>query len=196
MTTQTVSLDSLTPDPRNARRHDARNLAEIRRSLERFGQFRPFVVQACGMVIRVGNGMYHAMRDLGWTEAQAVVLDLTDREAEALAVMDNRSAELADWDSETLQEILSGLPEDLVQVSGFTEDEIAGLLDGMGDLPPPPADGGPADSTPPADTLCVVGAYRFALDRHAYDRLIEDIRQECGFDENSVIAGLKGRLGL
>lgn len=168
MTTQTVPLDSLTPDPRNARRHDARNLAEIRRSLERFGQFRPFVVQASGMVIRVGNGMYQAMRELGWTEAQAVVLDLTDREAEALAVMDNRSAELADWDNVALQEILAGLSEDLLQVSGFTQDELAGLLDGMGDLPPPPPDTGPGDSTPPADTLCVVGAYRCGQGREGW----------------------------
>ena len=78
MTTETVRLEAITPDPRNARRHDERNLAEIRRSLERFGQYRPFVVQRQGMIIRVGNGMYQVMRDLGWTEALAVVLDLTD----------------------------------------------------------------------------------------------------------------------
>ena len=196
MTTETVRLDTLTPDPQNTRRHDARNLAEITASLRRWGQYRDFVVQRQGMIIRVGNGMYAAMLAMGMTEGTAKILDLTDHEAAALSIMDNRSAELAEWDDLALQQVLAGLPNDLLGVTGFSEDEIGRLVAGMDDMPPPPPDGGGLDSTPPADTLCVVGAYRFEIDRPSYNRLIEGIRQECGFDEDAVIAGIKRRLGL
>jgi hypothetical protein len=123
-----VKLSDLTPDPRNTRRHDERNIKTIMDSLEKFGQYRAFVVQKQGMVIRVGNGMYEAMRRLGWTEGQAEIIDLTDEEATALSIVDNRSAELATWDEGLLAETLDGLPDDLIELTGFDDDELSALI--------------------------------------------------------------------
>lgn len=107
MTVQTVRIDSLTPDPENARKHSTRNLDAIAASLEDFGQRRPIVVTAGGVVI-AGNGTMEAAKQLGW-ELIAVTrtpADWSYEQARAYALADNRTAELADWDAEVLAEQL------------------------------------------------------------------------------------------
>ena len=144
-----VQIADLTPDPRNARRHGTRNLDAIRRSLERFGQRKPIVVQREGMIVRAGNGFLEAARALGWTEVAAVLVDEADVEATAYAIADNRTAELASWDDEVLAELLASLQDDPSfdhLATGFTDTEIArlrGPLDGECDpdfAPPRPAE--------------------------------------------------------
>ena len=66
-----VPLDSVHPDPANARRHDERNVDAIKGSLARFGQQKPLVVDQAN-VIRAGNGTYGAAKALGcpWQASQ------------------------------------------------------------------------------------------------------------------------------
>lgn len=98
-----IEIRDLTPDPRNARQHDERNLAAVVRSLEEHGQVKPIVVQlrsdkGASNVIRAGNATTAAASRLGWTHVAAVVLDVKDKEARAYALRDNRTADLAEWD--------------------------------------------------------------------------------------------------
>jgi ParB-like chromosome segregation protein Spo0J len=51
-----VPIDSLNLDAANVRTHDDRNLDAIARSLDRWGQRQPIVVQREGMIVRAGNG--------------------------------------------------------------------------------------------------------------------------------------------
>lgn len=104
-----VPLKELVPDDRNARTHNKRNLQEIVRSLEAFGQHRAFVVQRGTNKVLIGNGMLEAMRQLGWTEADVFYVDDDDEMAVRRALADNRTAELADWDMNTLGELFSEL---------------------------------------------------------------------------------------
>ena len=59
-----VEIDSLTPDPSNARKHDKRNIEAIKASLARVGQTKPIVLHSNGTTIldinlvRVGVGDY------------------------------------------------------------------------------------------------------------------------------------------
>lgn len=57
-----LSLDEIFPDPDNQREHSERNLKIIEDSLRTLGQYRDFVIQKSNRMIRVGNGMYEAMR--------------------------------------------------------------------------------------------------------------------------------------
>ena len=52
----TVTLDTLNPDPDNARSHNARNLDTIKASLTEFGQQKPIVVTEDGVVV-AGRGL-------------------------------------------------------------------------------------------------------------------------------------------
>lgn len=57
-----VAIETLHPDPKNARVHDDRNLQAIRDSYERFGQQKPIVIASDGQVI-AGNGQLAAAAD-------------------------------------------------------------------------------------------------------------------------------------
>src|SRR5438874_8509523 len=99
MTIETLPISSLHLDPANARRHPARNLDAIKASLARFGQQKPIVVDAAG-ICRAGNGTLAAARALGWATIRAVRTPLAGAEAAAYAIADNRTAELAEWDTD------------------------------------------------------------------------------------------------
>jgi ParB-like chromosome segregation protein Spo0J len=126
-----VELKDINLDPRNTRKHDEKNIKVIKESLEKFGQYRPFVIQKEGMIIRVGNGMYQAMQELGIKEADAVIIDLNDDEATALSIIDNRSSELATWDNDLLAECLKDMPDNLLNITGFDSEDLKGILDGL-----------------------------------------------------------------
>jgi len=137
-----ASITELKPDPKNARRHGKRNLKSIAASIERFGQQKAIVVDANG-VIRAGNGTLEAARSLGWTHLARVVSDLKGREADAFALADNRTAELAEWDEPVLADMLKDLDEELRQAAGFNANEfakLAGQAAVIEDEPPPMGD--------------------------------------------------------
>lgn len=121
-----VDIDSIQPDPANSRLHGERNLAQIKASLERFGQQKPIVVDARNIVI-AGNGQLAAAKSLGWTQIDIVRTQLTGTEAAAYAIADNRASEFAQWDDAALLATLEQLDEGLQGIAGFTTDEIASM---------------------------------------------------------------------
>ena len=130
MKTELVKIDTLLFDPANARKHDEKNLGAIRSSLQRFGQQKPIVVDASG-VVRAGNGTLAAAKSLGWKEISIVRSPLSGSEATAYAIADNRSSELAEWDDDVLSQTLAALQiedEDLALATGFDAKEIDALL--------------------------------------------------------------------
>lgn len=104
-----VPIDSVHPDPRNARVHPERNLEALRRSLQYYGQRKPIVVRREDRRIIAGNGLWLAAKDLGWTEIAAVFVEDDEITATGYALMDNQSALLADWDFEVLGELMEEL---------------------------------------------------------------------------------------
>ena len=137
-----ISITDLSLDPKNARKHSARNLEAIATSLEKFGQRKPIVVHR-GVVL-AGNGTLEAAKSLGWTEIDvAEVPDDWDNDtAKAYALADNRTAELAEWDENELAKQLLELQDadwDIKEL-GF---EVPALSDIDGDededeVPEPP----------------------------------------------------------
>jgi hypothetical protein len=135
MKIETVPISSLTLDPENARKHSQKNIDAIAGSLTTFGQRRPLVVW--GNIIIAGNGTVEAAKSIGWEkiEITRVPTDWTHDQARAYALADNRTAELAEWDSESLLDILAGLNDELVTATGFTSEEIEDLNKIWGEPP-------------------------------------------------------------
>ena len=126
---QDILCADLHNDPANVRKHGDQNLAAIKASLARFGQQKPIVVNADGVVI-AGNGTLMAARALGWQTIKAVRTNLAGSEATAFAIADNRTAELAEWDDAALQQQLAAIAiddEELLAATGFDEKELAKL---------------------------------------------------------------------
>jgi DNA modification methylase len=161
MNTERVPIDSVSFDPANVRKHGERNLATIKASLNRFGQQKPIVVDANG-VVRAGNGTLAAAKALGWKEIAIVRSTLSGADATAYAIADNRTAELAEWDDDALAQTLAALQiedEALALDTGFDAKDIDALLapDEVteDEVPEPPAD----PITKPGD-LWLLGEHR------------------------------------
>jgi hypothetical protein len=124
-----VPIGDLHPDPSNARRHGERNMDAIKASLAAFGQRKPLVVQREGMIVRAGNGTLAAAQALGWEQIAAVVIDEDSAQAVQFAIADNRTAELAEWDDETLETLLDGMERPIRDMLAFSPADISELLD-------------------------------------------------------------------
>jgi DNA modification methylase len=120
MKLELLKLDQLTPDPTNARSHDEKNLGAIEGSLREFGQRKPIVIDQRGVIV-AGNGTVEAAKRLGWTEIEAVRVpaDWDAERIKAFALADNRTAELASWDTEVLNKQLQELSDAGVEVAEF-----------------------------------------------------------------------------
>jgi DNA modification methylase len=103
MNIETLRIAELTPDPKNARQHDEKNLSAIMASLKEFGQRKPIVITEAGVIV-AGNGTVEAAKRLGWTDIEIVKIpnDWTPDKVKAFAIADNRTAELANWNQEVL----------------------------------------------------------------------------------------------
>jgi ParB-like chromosome segregation protein Spo0J len=131
LTIRRAPLGELKPDPDNARSHDERNVAAIKRSLEEFGQVEPLVVQKGTSKVVGGNARLAAMYQLGWTECDVVEVEVDNLKAMALGVALNRTAELAGWDTDNLAAIIQQLREEdesLMFVTGFSDGDIDSIL--------------------------------------------------------------------
>jgi DNA modification methylase len=147
-----VPIASLVSDPANARKHGEENLDAICASLRRFGQAEPLIVQEGTDRVIAGNGRLAAMKKLGWREADVVYLKIDDLNATALGIAMNRTAELAEWDNETLGRLLSELrTENALDGVGFSSGEIDELLAELSDGPGEVNDDGPEQ--PPVDPV-------------------------------------------
>jgi DNA modification methylase len=115
-------------DPRNPRLHSPRQVRQIAHSIKTFGMNVPVLINGAGKVI-AGHGRVMACQQLGWTEVPTISLEhLTEAQARAFMIADNRLTENSEWDERLLAEQLKELSElDLdftLDVTGFEIGEI------------------------------------------------------------------------
>jgi DNA modification methylase len=102
-------------------------------------------------VVRAGSGTLEAAKRIGWETIECVETNLKGSDAIAYAIADNRTAELAEWDSDILAAQLSGLLTDdeaLANAAGFSAEEIERMLSDLAEpaeidedeVPEPPVD--------------------------------------------------------
>ena len=138
-----VTLADLVPDPSNRRVHSGRNLDMVREALEAVGTARSIVIDEANVVL-AGNGVREAATAAGLTKVRIVDTDgdevvavrrrnLTDEQKRALALYDNRTAELATWDVAQLQADLSA---GLDLAPWFTDTELQALTATNADVVP------------------------------------------------------------
>ena len=142
---ETVLLSALSLDPSNVRKHSRKNLDAIKASLRKFGQQKPIVVDAKGIVL-AGNGTLTAAQELGWTKIEITRTELAGVEATAFAIADNRTAELAEWDEDGLAKVLESLKvedADLLAATGYDSSEVDKMIGAevtQDEVPEPPVD--------------------------------------------------------
>jgi DNA modification methylase len=130
-------LDTLRPDPRNARTHPKRQIEQITASMKAFGFANPILIDE-ELVIIAGHGRLMAAKALGLAQAPTITLaGLSDGQKRALRLADNKIALNAGWDLDLLKvelQDLSSLEIDLdLSLTGFSIGEIDVVLDDGGD---------------------------------------------------------------
>lgn len=117
-----VATGTLVPNPRNARTHSAKQIAQIGASIDRFGWLVPIVADEHGL-IAAGHGRWEAARKRGLGEVPVIrARFLSDEDRRAFALAENRIAELSGWDEDILGEELKTLFEGgyEIEITGFS----------------------------------------------------------------------------
>lgn len=103
-----IDIDLLQEDPSNVRKHGQKNLDAIRGSLKKFGQRKPLVITKDNIVL-AGNGTLSVMKGLGYKKVWVNRTDLEGSDAVGYSIADNRTGELAEWDTSALDKTLDSL---------------------------------------------------------------------------------------
>jgi DNA modification methylase len=147
---ESAPIDSLRPNPKNARTHSRKQIRQIASSIRRLGFLNPIIIDEDDTVL-AGHGRLEAARLEGLAEVPVIRFDhLTTAQKRAYVIADNRIAEQAGWDREILSielgELIDLLPAEGLDISltGFEIPEIDLL---MADMATPKAD--PEDALPP-----------------------------------------------
>ena len=111
MKIEQIKIKDLRPYEKNARKHEAADVAAIAKSIEAFGFRDPVGVWGPNNIIVEGHGRVLAAKQLGMTEVPCIRLDdLTDEQRRAYALAHNKTAELSSWDVDLLPLELQDLP--------------------------------------------------------------------------------------
>ena len=120
------TLADLKQDQENARKHNPRNIGMIVKAINEVGVARSGVIDEYGNIL-AGNGTFEALSEAGIKKIKVVEASgeewvvvkrsgMSDRQKKKLALYDNRTADLAEWDGQNLK---------------FLESEFDGILDGV-----------------------------------------------------------------
>jgi ParB-like chromosome segregation protein Spo0J len=126
-----IPVDKVFAYKANARLHSRQQIRQIADSIQAFGFNNPILVDENGEIL-AGHGRLEAAKLLGLQKVPALrISHLSATEKRAYLLADNRTAELAQWDSDTLANELGDLLElDFdVELTGFDLDEIQIILD-------------------------------------------------------------------
>jgi ParB-like chromosome segregation protein Spo0J len=135
MRNETRKLEDLKDDPKNPRKHSAKQIAEIANSISEFGYVSPILIRPDGTIIG-GHGTRKALREnLGWVEAECRVVDgLSDVAYTRLGLALNKIQENSTFDEQMLAQIMEDLAEDERRGIGFSDKELAAIMNGGDDL--------------------------------------------------------------
>ena len=180
-----TSVKDLKSDHKNARRRTDRSASLIAESLKRFGAARSIVIDEDGSIL-AGNGTVEGAKKAGIDKLRIIEAEgdeliavrragLSEDEKVGLALADNRSSDLSEWDHEMLRQ----LSEEHDLTPWFEDDELlAEVLEpeegktDPDDVPEPPAD----PITKPGD-LWILGNHRLlcgdSTDVLAVERLMD-----------------------
>lgn len=130
------ALSDLTVNPRNARKHSEKQIAQIAASIRQFRFINPIVVDQSNTIL-AGHARFAAAKLVGLREVPVILVEhLSPAERRAYMLADNKLAQLAEWDNGLLKVELAELSAtDLdfsVELTGFSTAEIDLILDDPG----------------------------------------------------------------
>ena len=101
-------ISELKNNPNNPRKND-NAVDTVAKSIEKYGFRNPLIVDDAG-VVWCGNTRLKAAKKLKLKEVPCIVVnDLTEQQMTELALLDNKTNEIAEWDTDMLSDILKSV---------------------------------------------------------------------------------------
>lgn len=117
MKIELVKIADLIPAEKNTRTHNQKQISELVRSFQKFGQIRPVVIDE-NNVIWCGNGFFMAAKEAGASEVACLrKIGLTEDDKRKLMLADNQIFMLGGANTAVMDEFLSSMVD--FDVPGF-----------------------------------------------------------------------------
>ena len=204
-----TSINNLKSDHKNARKRTDRSAQLIKESLERYGAARSIVIDEDNRIL-AGNGTIEGAKAAGIKNVRIIETDgteviaikrtgLTEDEKVGLALADNRTADLSEWD----QAMLHRLSEEHDLSPWFEQEDLNELL-AVTELPPEEGKTDPDDvpevpqepTSKPGD-LWILGNHRLLCgdsnDVNAIERLLNGSRPDAVVTDPPYGIGIDGQ---
>jgi len=207
-----TSIKDLKSDHKNARKRTDRSANLIAESLQRYGAARSIVIDEDNRIL-AGNGTIEGAKAAGIKNVRVIETDgteiiavkrtgLTEDEKIGLALADNRTSDLSDWDKDMLQRLSEEHDiapwfnaDDLAEILGTVEQLPAEGLTDADDVPEAPEE----PVTKPGD-LWVLGDHRLlcgdSTDTIALERLMGGVNADLWLTDPPYNVNYEGGTGL
>lgn len=130
-----VNLKDLTYaeyNPRKALTPADPEYQKIKRSIEEFGYVDPIIINSDNTIIG-GHQRATVLKDLGYEEIEAVIVELDKTKEKALNIALNKIT--GEWDLDKLAALLEEIQGEIdAIVTGFDEEQIQGLIDQINEI--------------------------------------------------------------
>lgn len=170
-----VPVEQLRPWRDNPRKNDAA-VDDVADSIKRFGFGAPILARRFDGEVIAGHTRLKAALKLGLRKVPVRFVDLDPVEAHLLALADNKTSEISEWDEPMLGAVLAEMKRadvELLTGTGFNESEIAQLTR---DVELPAGESEDLADFPEAASEAVFfkfGEYSGQLSRDVYDSFVK-----------------------
>ena len=123
-----IAVSELKPFDGNVRKHSEKQVKEMIRALEQFGQTRAIVCDENGMVL-VGNCLLEAVRRMGWDKVQCYVIKgFSEAKKKKLVLSDNQIYKLGADDFDAIRNLVADISiDDDLDIAGYDIDVLEAM---------------------------------------------------------------------
>ena len=128
-----IKIEDIIPYENNVKQHPKEQIEQIKKSIEEFGNNDPIAIDENNIIIE-GHGRLIALQELGYEEAECIVLKgLTEEQKNAYRLVHNKLTMKSDFDLEGLEKELKKIQEMDMKLFDFDMQEIEAELSKMND---------------------------------------------------------------
>ena len=121
-----VNVDTLKSPEKNVRKHNEKQIRELARSIEKFGQIRPVVIDE-NNVVYCGNGLVEAAKYAGWKQVEVLKkTGMSEADKKKLMIADNRIYTLGFDDFENINSIIEEIGD--FDIPGFDTETLEAMF--------------------------------------------------------------------
>ena len=128
MNSEKIKLNLLKTNLNNVKTHNKKNIDAIKKSLKKFGQYTPLVVNKNNFEILKGVGTYMAMKQLNYQQCQVYFVNLNENQENQLIVLDNRTSQLSQIDTQMIEKMFYDLKEEQIKITGYNQKEVDKIM--------------------------------------------------------------------